>query len=167
MFFVRSASSRDIPALVSLLADSWRATYDTLYGVEKVTQLIAEWHSPEAIARNLARPDGEYLVADDGKELGGMAFASMSGSDDVKSIKLHQLYVRPGFHRMGIGRDLFADIETCFPDAKRLLLEVDPDNAQAIAFYRGVGMDVTSQTQNCGGGDSGIPALIMEKPLGI
>lgn len=167
MFFVRSASSRDIPALVKLLADSWHATYDPLYGFEKVDQLIAEWHSSEAIATNIARPDGEYLVADDGKELGGMAFASMSGSDDVKSIKLHQLYVRPGFHRMGIGRDLFADIETCFPDAKRLLLEVDPDNAQAIAFYHGVGMHVTGRTENCGGGESGIPALIMEKPLGI
>jgi len=166
MFFVRSASARDIPALGKLLAETWRATYDTLYGVEKVTQLIAAWHSPEAIAHNIARLDGEYLVADDGNELGGMTFASMSGVDDVKSIKLHQLYVRPGFHRMGIGRDLFADIETCFPDAKRLVLEVDPENAQAIAFYRGVGMEVASETQNCGADDSGIPALIMEKPLG-
>lgn len=165
MFFVRSASDRDIPALAKLLAESWRASYDALYGAEKVAQLIAEWHSPAAIARNLARPDGEYLVADDGKQLGGMAFASFSGSADIKSIKLHQLYVNPELHRMGIGRDLFADIETCFPGARRLVLEVDPGNAQAIAFYRGVGMEVTSQTQNCGDEESGIPALIMEKPL--
>jgi len=94
-----------------------------------------------------------------------MAFATPSGAGDVKSVKLHQLYVRPGCQRQGVGRDLFAEIETCFPDAKRLILEVDEKNAQAIAFYEGVGMTETGRTQNCGRQDSGIPAVIMEKPL--
>lgn len=113
----------------------------------------------------MARPDGEYLVADDGESLGGMAFATPSGAGDVKSVKLHQLYVRPGCQRRGVGRDLFAEIETCFPDAKKLILEVDEKNAQAIAFYECVGMSEAGRISNCGSSDSGIPAILMEKPL--
>ncbi len=113
----------------------------------------------------MARPDGEYLVADDGESLGGMAFATPSGAGDVRSVKLHQLYVRPGCQRQGVGRDLFAEIETCFPDAKKLILEVDEKNAQAIAFYEGVGMSEAGRISNCGTSDSGIHAILMEKSL--
>lgn len=165
VYFVRTAAERDIAALVTLLAQSWRATYLGLYGAERVEAIIADWHSPQAIAANMARPDGEYLVADSGSRIGGMAFASLSGEGDGKSVKLHQLYVHPDCQRQGIGRDLFAEIETCFPDVNRLFLEVDPGNSQAIAFYRGVGMEEVGRTENCGPGKSGIPALIFAKGL--
>lgn len=165
MYFVRSASDRDLEAIASLLAEVWRATYTPIHGEDKTEELIAEWHSPEAIRANMARPDGEYLVADDGEHLGGMAFATPSGRGDIKSVKLHQLYVLPSCQRQGVGRDLFAEIETCFPDAKRLILQVDEKNAQAITFYEGVGMTEAGRTANCGRDGSGIPAIIMEKPL--
>lgn len=165
VYFIRTATERDIAALVSLLATSWRATYVELYGRERVEALIADWHAPAAIAANIARTDGEYLVADNGSRIGGMAFASLSGEGDEASVKLHQLYIHPDCQRQGIGRDLFAEVETCFPDAKRLVLEVDPANAQAIAFYRGVGLEEVGRTSNCGTGQSGIPALIYAKRL--
>nr|WP_255561763.1 GNAT family N-acetyltransferase [Pseudohoeflea sp. DP4N28-3] len=148
-----------------MLAVTWRATYTSLYGPQKVEELIAAWHAPERIREHLARPEGEYLIADDGTELGGMAYATMSGQDDIKTIRLHQLYVHPGHQRQGIGRDLFADIETCFPGARRLVVEVDPNNGQAIAFYRGVGMTEAGRIDDCGTPGSGIPAILMEKEL--
>ena len=80
-------------------------------------------------------------------------------------VSLHQLYVRPECQGLGIGRDLFAEIETCFPGARSLTLEVDPGNEPAIAFYQAHGMSETGRTDNCGKGESGIPALIMTKPL--
>lgn len=165
MYFVRSASERDLPAIAALLAEVWRATYVPIHGSEKTEALIADWHAPDKIKANMARPDGEYLVADDGERIGGMAFATPSGAGDVKSVKLHQLYVRSDCQRQGVGRDLFAEIETCFPDAKRLILEVDEQNAQAIAFYQGVGMSEAGRTANCGTDTSDIPAIIMEKSL--
>ena len=45
------------------------------------------------------------------------------------------------------------------------LLEVDPQNAPAIAFYQAHGFVEVGRTENCGNGQSGIPALIFEKPL--
>jgi len=163
MFFVRSASARDIPAIREVLAETWRTTYAPFYGAARVEEIIADWHSEAAIKASLGRPDGEFLVADDGKQIGGVAFASHSAA--TKAVSLHQLYVRPECQGMGIGRDLFAEIETCFPGAQSLTLEVDPGNETAIAFYHAHGMKETGRTDNCGKGESGIPALIMTKPL--
>lgn len=163
MFFVRSASARDIPAIREVLAETWRATYAPFYGAAKVEEIIADWHSEAAIKASLDRPDGEFLVADDGKQIGGVAFASHSG--ETKAVSLHQLYVRPECQGLGIGRDLYAEIETCFPGAQTLTLEVDPGNEPAISFYQAHGMSETGRTENCGKGQSGIPALIMSKPL--
>ncbi|MGJ8570331.1 MAG: GNAT family N-acetyltransferase [Hoeflea sp.] len=163
MFFVRSASARDIPAIRDVLAETWRATYAPFYGAAKVEEIIADWHSEKAIKASMERPDGEFLVADDGKQIGGVAFASQSL--ETKAVSLHQLYVRPECQGLGIGRDLFAEIETCFPGAHTLLLEVDPGNEPAIAFYQSHGMAETGRTDNCGKGESGIPAVIMSKTL--
>lgn len=164
MFFVRSASERDLPKVQTLLAETWRATYVPFYGAEKVEALIAEWHSLEALKKRLKTPRSEFLVADDGKVIAGMAYASMA-EKPAKTATLHQLYVHPDFQRQGIGRDLFAEIETCFPDADTLRLEVEPKNVSAIAFYERHGFAKVGEVSNCGGGQSGIPALLMEKPL--
>lgn len=163
MFFVRSASARDIAAIHKVLVDTWRATYAPFYGAARVEEIIADWHSEAAIKANLDRPGGEFVLADDGKLIGGIAFASYQPA--TKAVSLHQIYVRPECQGLGIGRDLFAEIETCFPDAQSLTLEVDPGNEPAIRFYKAHDMVETGRTGNCGKGESGIPALIMTKTL--
>ncbi|OCW56701.1 GNAT family N-acetyltransferase [Hoeflea olei] len=163
MFFVRSASARDLAAIRDVLAETWRATYAPFYGAAKVEDIIAEWHSEAQIRANLDRPGGEFLVADDGQMIGGVCFASYA--PDTRTVMLHQLYVRPECQGLGIGRDLFAEIETCFPGARTLSLEVDPDNEPAMAFYKAHGMAETGRTDNCGRHESGIPAVIMSKDL--
>lgn len=165
MFFVRTAHEADLQKVSRLLAETWHATYDGLYGAGKVDELTGRWHSVAALKARLAMKNAEFVVADDGRELAGMAFAAMS-ADHPKTAVLHQLYVLPRFHRQGIGRDLFAEIETCFPDAEVMRLEVEPQNAGAIAFYEAHGFVKAGETSNCGDGQSGIPAFIFEKPLG-
>lgn len=164
MFFVRSASEADLSPVAALLARSWHDTYDAIYGVEKVAAITADWHSVAALRRRLASPDSEFVVADDGKRIGGMAYAAMD-REEADVVHLHQLYVDPDFVGQGIGRDLFAEVETCFPAAKRMRLEVEPKNARAVRFYTGVGFSEVGWTKNCGADQSGIPAMIMEKAL--
>lgn len=164
MFFVRSASEADLPGVAALLSRSWHATYDAIYGVEKVAGIIASWHSPEALGRRLARPESEFVVADDGSRIGGMAYAAMD-KDESDVVFLHQLYVEPDLVGQGIGRDLFAEVETCFPAARRMRLEVEPKNERAVRFYAGLGLREVGLTRNCGAEQSGIPAIIMEKAL--
>jgi len=163
MFFVRSAGEADLSQVSALLGRSWHATYDAIYGAEKVVELTASWHSVPALKTRLERTDSEFVVADDGKRIGGMAYAAVD-RDDKDVVILHQLYVDPDFMGQGIGRDLFAEVETCFPAAKRMRLEVEPKNERAVQFYEGLGFVEVGWTKNCGG-QSGIPAVIMEKTL--
>lgn len=164
MYFVRTASERDVDAIRDLLVETWHATYDALHGVEKIRALVAQWHTPQAIRANILKKGGEFLVADNGKKIGGMGFAAMSQSM-TKTAVLHQLYVRPSCQNEGIGRDIFAELETCFPDAEIMRLEVDAKNPRAMSFYSRLGFVEVDRTMNCGKDDSGIEAVIMEKPL--
>jgi ribosomal protein S18 acetylase RimI-like enzyme len=161
--FVRTASERDLAAVRALLVETWHATYDAIYGAERVTEITDDWHSIASLKARLTRPNSEFLVADDGKRLGGIAFAS--ASTDPKTILLNQLYVHPACQRQGIGRALLDEVESSFPEARTLRLEVEEANAAAIAFYRSQGFAPVGKTADCGGG-SGMPALILEKQVG-
>jgi ribosomal protein S18 acetylase RimI-like enzyme len=165
MFFVRTASERDLAKVSVLLGETWHATYDALYGADKVSEITARWHSVPALKARLARKDSEFVVADNGRELGGMGYAAMA-KDRPKTAFLHQLYVLPRYQRQGIGRDLFAELETCFPDANAMLLEVDPRNEAAVAFYGAHGFVKVGETQHTADGISGVPLHVYEKPLG-
>lgn len=163
MFFIRTASLRDIEPVRTLLATTWHATYDAIYGVDKVNQLILAWHSPQAMKDRIEKKGGEFLVADDGKRIGGMAYGSMS-TKMAKTALLHQLYVAHDLQRQGVGRDLFAELETCFPDAEIMRLEVEPKNTVAIAFYEGVGFVEVDRIERMAGIE-GLPGIVMEKSL--
>ncbi len=164
MFFVRTASERDLDKVRALLIETWHATYDTFYGVDKVNELTERWHSLPALKARLARKNAEFLVADDGRQLGGMGYAAMSDTQ-AKTVVLHQLYVLPKFQRQGVGRDIFAELETCFPDAERMRVEVEPQNLHALTFYRAHGFAEVGKVSNCGDDQSGLPAIVLEKPL--
>jgi ribosomal protein S18 acetylase RimI-like enzyme len=161
--FVRTASERDIPAIRALLVETWHDTYDGIYGAERVTGITDDWHSIAALTRRLTQPRSEYLVADDGSEIGGMAFAAVDESGET--VTLHQLYVRPAWQGRGIGGLLLEEMIESFPDARRMRLEVEPENGRAVAFYEAQGFSRCGITQNCGGAGSGIPALIFEREL--
>ena len=161
--FVRTAGERDLAAVRALLVETWHATYDAIYGAERVREITDDWHSIASLKARLTRPNSEFLVADDGKRIGGMAFAA--ATTDAKIVLLNQLYVLPACQRQGIGQALLDEVEASFPEANTLRVEVEEANVPAIAFYRSKGFLPAGGTADCGGG-SGLPALIFEKPLG-
>lgn len=162
--FVRTASERDLKAVRDLLVETWHATYDAIYGRERVTDITDDWHSLPSLKRRLDQPNAEFLVADDGKQLGGMAYASADAAG--KSVMLHQLYVRPAFQCRGIGGMLLDEIIESFPDAMLFKLEVEEANTKAIGFYLSQGFVQSGRTANCGAEQSGIPALLFERRRG-
>jgi ribosomal protein S18 acetylase RimI-like enzyme len=131
--FVRTASDRDIPAIRALLVETWHDTYDRIYGAARVTEITDDWHSIASLTGRLTRPRSEYLVADDGERIAGMAFAVADEGGDT--VTLHQLYVTPGLQGGGIGGLLLDEIEDSFPQAKRFVLEVEAANEKAVRFY--------------------------------
>lgn len=163
-FFVRTAGKADLPAVSALLGRCWHATYDALYGTEEVAAITAEWHSPKALAVSLARPGGEFVVADDGRRIAGMAFAA-AGVPDGTSVILHQLYVDTEFQRIGIGTDLYSEVEGSFFEASRIRLEVEKTNGPAFGFWHRLGFATTGETQHALPGGRSVTVALLEKSL--
>lgn len=162
--FVRTASARDLDAVRALLGETWHATYDSIYGPERVAAITADWHSLASLREQLDRPRSEFLVADDGKAIGGMAYASADESG--RTVMLHQLYVLPAMQGRGVGGMLLGEVFDSFPEAERIRLEVEEANLKAVAFYEAAGFIRAGRTSNCGRDQSGIPALVFERTLG-
>ena len=160
--FVRTAGERDLAAVRALLVETWHATYDAIYGAAKVTEITDGWHSISSLRSRLTRPNSEFLVADDGKLIGGMAFAE--GVDGGEEVDLKQLYVLPGLQGRGIGGMLLDEIIESFPEARAIRLEVEARNTRAIAFYEANGF-VRSGDAGEHAGASGEPTLVYRRPL--
>jgi N-acetylglutamate synthase-like GNAT family acetyltransferase len=148
VFFVRSAGAGDL---------------------EKVLKLIeagaaAPSPSVQSLKADLLRPDSEFVVADDGKRIGGMGYAAMA-KDEADVVILHRLNVDPDLKGQGIGRDLFAELETCFPNARRMRVEVAKDNTDVLRFFSGLGFAEVGWAKQASGSSAGSEALILEKPL--
>ncbi|MHB2265511.1 GNAT family N-acetyltransferase [Aliihoeflea sp. PC F10.4] len=155
--FVRTASKNDLSAVRDLLVETWHATYDPIYGTERVTEITDEWHSIAALEKRLDAPMSEFLVADDGAAIGAVAFAE--AIEDGKTVKLRQLYVRPADQGRGIGSMLLDEVEGCFPEATRIRLEVEERNDKAVAFYLAQGFARVGETQG------EMPTAIYERPI--
>ena len=159
--YIRTASERDLPAVQTLLGICWHATYDPIYGAERVTAITAEWHSMPSLKQRLAKPYSEFIVAEGPVGLAGMAYASQS---DPAFVMLHQLYILPQAQGRGLGAEMLGEIVAAFADAKAMRLEVEAANEKAVRFYSRHGFETISRTENCGNDESGIAALTMHKP---
>ncbi|MDX8525609.1 GNAT family N-acetyltransferase [Mesorhizobium sp. MSK_1335] len=160
--FVRTAGDRDLVAIRALLVETWHATYDAIYGADKVTAITDEWHSVASLKARLAKPNSEFLVAHDGKRIGGVAFAE--AVDGGKLIALKQLYVLPSLQGRGIGGMLLDEVIESFPEAHAIRLEVEEQNTRAIAFYEANGFVISADLGEHAGA-SGEPALVYRRPL--
>lgn len=160
--WVRTASQQDATAIQALLKDVWHATYDDIYGREKVSALTADWHKTAILQKQMKRPSSEFLVVDDGKNLSGMAYGRMKSDTELM---LHQLYVSAEHQGKGQGGDLLNELLSCFPEARTVTLQVDEENPGAIEFYKKFGFEQTGTTENCGKDESGIRAIVMTREL--
>lgn len=164
VYFVRTAGEEDVEKIRTVLTETFHASYDPFYGPEQVARMVGSWHSAGAIKARILKKDGEFLVADDGRSIGGIGYAAKYPKMD-KTVMLHQLYVRPSAQGEGVGRDIFAELETCFPDAEIMRVEVALQNVRAFSFYERLGFVEVDRMEEWGAPNSGLPAIIMEKRL--
>jgi len=100
--WIRTASPKDIEAIYEILQISWHAAYDDLIGQEAVETITADWYDPMQIAQEINHQKAEYIVADDGEKIYGVAHA-LSGSVETNPdmVLIRQLCVRPSHQSPG------------------------------------------------------------------
>ncbi|HWT30183.1 MAG TPA: GNAT family N-acetyltransferase [Propylenella sp.] len=154
---IRQARPNDLADVRDLLVETWHDTYDGLVGAETVTRITDEWHSVEALSRQLDLPDTAFLVAETGSRIAGHVFAN---ARELPVLVIARLYIRPSCQRRGVGKALLEAAVACYPRARTIRLDVEADNPKGNAFYRGEGFRPAGEVFH-----AGIRHIRMEKNL--
>ena len=160
MLAIRDVEPRDVALVRRLLVATWHATYDSILGRGKVTEITDSWHSLDNLGRQIGVPGTAFLVAERGREVIATSHAAIDG----EALTLRRLYVLPAEQRRGIGQALLAETLARFPAARLVTLEVERANAPAIRFYERNGF-VQARLAACCGDRSDIQAIVMERVL--
>lgn len=139
---LRAATQADVPALSRLGIGSFVEKFAFLYNAEDLAAYLAETHSHEAVAAEMAEPARLYRLAErDGELVGYCKLGLTCGFPDYARgrnvIELKQLYTAPGATGGGIGAALmdWAMAVADEHDADEMQLSVWSGNAGAQRFY--------------------------------
>ena len=148
MLTIRDVAESDVPAVRDVLVTTWHATYDPIYGPEKVAEVVASWHTVPRLAGQIGQPGAAFLLAAKSGRVVATAHANRAADG---SVRLNRLYVLPEEQGSGVGSRLLKAALARFPEAERITLEVEPRNTAAIAFYERHGFRSERQQSTCGG----------------
>lgn len=127
-----------------MIAPATEADQDAVIALWQERGLTRPWNDPAAdFARALAGTDSAVLVMrDDGGDGAGLLGSVMVGYDGHRGW-VYYLAVASDRQRGGIGRALMAAAEDWLRDrgAPKIQLMVREDNAAALGFYEGLGLE--------------------------
>jgi putative acetyltransferase len=130
---LRAYHADDEDASVALWLRTWQATYPALDFAARLDWWRQRW-------RGELLPVAEVIVAE---TAGGMiGFVTI----DTATRYLDQLVVAPEYWGAGVGLDLIAEAKRLSPAG--VDLDVNVDNARALAFYRKCGFVITGAGKN-------------------
>ena len=138
--FVRTASERDLHAVSRLIGEAMHDTFDGLYGASMVSSIVTALYSREALRRVMGLSRSEFLVADDGEAIAGVAFAAAE-AEEGRVVDILGGFVTPSRQGHGIGGLLLDELEASFFESERIRVEIDSRNLRAASFLTGEGYE--------------------------
>ncbi|CAM1643368.1 GNAT family N-acetyltransferase [Bartonella apis] len=160
--WIRTASRNDINAIHDLLVETWHATLDDLVGREEVDRKIAHDYTTDMLKKMLSRPASEYVVADDGDMLHGVAYAAQGAvkGDSEIALVLH-LCVKPESRGQGIGQRLLIELEEAFPAARKIRVVLNKKDVRTQKFFEEQGYKHLGKS----GDNKSVNDVVLEKTL--
>lgn len=130
--------------------EAYLAMAKEFYSSEAVAHSIPEKHILDTFDE-LMRSDvyaQAYILEKDGETAGYALLAkTFSQEGGGLTVWLEEIYVRPEYRGCGLGREFFAFWKEQYGDFRRFRLEVEPDNARAIALYEQMGFEMLPYQQ--------------------
>jgi ribosomal protein S18 acetylase RimI-like enzyme len=162
---VEPLREEDIPELVALARDTWHRHYPAIISVAQIEYMLAERYDPQVIRAQLRSPDTWW----DKLSLEGRmaAFANYERGRHAGEIKIDKLYASYALRGRGLGSILLQHVEqkARAMGATRLYLQVNKNNASAIAAYRKNGFEIAASAVFDIGGGFVMDDYVMEKIL--
>ena len=106
--------------------------------LHKVEKSVSKANFDEALKENLLFG----FIFEKDNEICGYSIVAKSFSSEVGGICywIEEIFVKDEFQNQGFGKEFFNYFEKIFmPDAKRIRLEVSPDNKKVISYYNKFG----------------------------
>ena len=157
---LRRARAADAGEIQHLLAETWLAAYSGIFGTEKANSLLQQFFSPRNVRLLTSHPPAGFIVAEHEGTVVGLVCAELLFAG---TIRVHMLYVRPSWQRMGVGTVLLERLPEIFPSASRISLEVLHQNNDAMRFYEALNFQIARHVRNAQ--RTGVPAWIMKKAV--
>ncbi|HEY1979876.1 MAG TPA: GNAT family N-acetyltransferase [Xanthobacteraceae bacterium] len=133
MFSLRHYATSDEDAAVALWLRTWQAAYPALDFAARLDWWRERW-------RKELVPSTEIVIAETAHVMTGFVTV------DPRTLYLDQLVVAPESWGAGVGEALIVEAKRISP--RGLDLDVNTDNARAIAFYGKHGFAITGASHN-------------------
>lgn len=159
---VRPAEKSDVAGIKHVLAVTWRDSYASFLSEASITAVTEEWHSPQILEAEIARPSTYAGVATSTRAgVVGMITAHSQGN----VLFVTRMYVLPDFQRRGIGKRMINAASAAFPQTEVVRLHVEEQNPKGRAFYRKVGFrEVERRADDVAG--ARLNVIVMERRVG-
>lgn len=129
----------------------------TIEDKEEYTQMVQDFYSSDAVAHSLnpknientineALKDDTYVecfILEENSKTTGYAVLAKTFSQEAGGVVIwiEELYIKPEYRAMGIGKEFFKFVHEKYNEAKRFRLELTPDNKIAKEMYEHLGYE--------------------------
>jgi ribosomal protein S18 acetylase RimI-like enzyme len=160
-----SARRDQLPEVARLAHVIWHAHYPGIISAEQIDYMLARGYALDALATFLDRADRGLELVFCGDAMAGFAAWYVTGQAD--EAKLDKLYVLQSYQQLGLGRRLVARVEAFAraAGAATLILNVNKQNAKAIAAYDRSGFGLRASVTVPIGNGFFMDDFVMEKSL--
>ena len=155
-----------IPELIRLAREIWFQHYRSIITVEQIEYMLAQRYHPDAIRAQLASGAAWWDALMLNETM--VAFTSYELGKHPQEMKLDKLYVRYDLRGRGYGSELIRHVQhqARLRGCRRLVLQVNKNNASAIEAYRRNGFEVIEAAKFDIGGGFEMDDFVMVKDVG-
>lgn len=136
MIKIRFAANEDIPYIQSIAHETWTYTYGEIYTEDFIRDFISRAYSSENLSLSIERDSQStkrsFLIAEYHEKPVGYAQTRQVNEEEFELLRI---YVRPEFHKMGIGNDFIQKYIQLLKPIHQLFAWVGQDNQVGRAFY--------------------------------
>lgn len=135
-------TAHQIEMVAQLVQEIWPEIYVSIIGEAQVNYMLETYQSLENIQQDIAKGDQYFILQEDNVPVGYTAY-----NESSEEVYLSKLYLNASTRGKGYGGQVFAWYDE-LAAGKKLRLNVNKDNKNAIKIYEHQGFKCVESCQN-------------------